>query len=165
VGKVLDLRALTEERKTARNQGKRFVFTNGCFDVLHRGHVELLRAAKALGDILCVGINSDSSVRRLKGERRPVVKEADRAAVLAALECVDFVTAFDQDTPAELIAALRPDVLVKGADYAMDRIVGRQEVEGAGGTVVRIPLLEGYSTESFLQEIARRYRDMVKPDS
>jgi D-beta-D-heptose 7-phosphate kinase/D-beta-D-heptose 1-phosphate adenosyltransferase len=165
MGTVLDVQDAVRERAAAREAGRCFVFTNGCFDLIHRGHVELLKASRGLGDLLCVGLNSDASVRRLKGARRPVVGQADRAAVLAALECVDLVTIFDEDTPARLIAALLPDVLVKGADYAMDEIVGRQDVERAGGRVARLPILEGYSTESLLREIANRYRDLVKPDS
>jgi D-beta-D-heptose 7-phosphate kinase/D-beta-D-heptose 1-phosphate adenosyltransferase len=165
MGRVLDMADLVRERQLARDAGRRFVFTNGCFDILHRGHVELLKASRALGDLLCVGLNSDGSVRRLKGRRRPLVGQADRAAVLAALQCVDLVTIFDEDTPARLIAAVLPDVLVKGADYSADDIVGREDVERAGGRVVRIPILQGYSTESFFREVANRYRDSLKPDS
>lgn len=165
MGRVLGLEELVAERGLARTVGKKFVFTNGCFDLIHRGHVELFRASRALGDILCVAVNSDASMRRLKGARRPVVGELDRAAVVAALESVDLVTIFDEDTPARLISVLLPDVLVKGADYAADEIVGAGEVEAAGGTVVRVPLVAGYSTESTLREIARRYTDMIKPDS
>jgi D-beta-D-heptose 7-phosphate kinase/D-beta-D-heptose 1-phosphate adenosyltransferase len=126
------------------------VFTNGCFDALHPGHVEHLAQAKALGDVLVVGLNSDASVRRLKGAGRPLVPEADRAAVLAALSSVDAVTLFDQDTPLELISALLPDVLVKGGDYDLDGIVGREVVEEAGGEVRVLPLVEGYSTTGIL---------------
>jgi len=161
MGVVLTIDRLARERQTARDQNKRFVFTNGCFDLFHRGHVEILKAAKGLGDLLCVAVNSDQSIRRLKGPRRPIVPEADRAAVVAALESVDFVTLFDEDTPRSVIARLRPDVLVKGADYGIDEIVGRSEVEEAGGIVVRIPLYGGLSTENLLKEIARRYRDLV----
>jgi rfaE bifunctional protein nucleotidyltransferase chain/domain len=162
---VLGVEELVGERRLAKARGQKFVFTNGCFDLLHRGHVELFKASRALGDFLCVAVNSDASMRRLKGARRPVVAEGDRAAVVAALASVDFVTIFDEDTPALLISALLPDVLVKGADYAADEIVGAGEVEAAGGVVVRVPLVAGYSTESLLRAIARRYRDMVKPDS
>jgi rfaE bifunctional protein nucleotidyltransferase chain/domain len=151
-------------RRRAREAGKRFVFTNGCFDLLHPGHVRLLAAAKGVGDVLCVGLNSDASVSRLKGPRRPITSESDRAAVLAALEAVDLVVIFDEDTPARLISDLVPDVLVKGADYAKGEIVGRKEVEDAGGSVVSFPLVGAFSTESLLIEIARRYRDAVKPD-
>jgi rfaE bifunctional protein nucleotidyltransferase chain/domain len=165
MGRVINLEDLLREREAARVSGKKFVFTNGCFDLLHRGHVELLKAAKAMGDLLCVAVNSDRSVRSLKGERRPIVAEADRAEVLAALEAVDFVVIFDQDTPAEVISRLRPDVLVKGSDYASVEIVGREDVERDGGLVVRFPVVGGFSTEKLLTEVARRYKDLVKPDS
>lgn len=167
MGRVVTTEEACDARRVARDEGKRFVFTNGCFDLIHRGHVEILKAAKALGDVLCVGINSDSSVRRLKGERRPIVTGADRAAVVAALEIVDLVTVFEEDTPARLISLLLPDVLVKGTDYALGEIVGRSDVERAGGVVVRVPLYGEHSTEKMLREIARRYRDLVdrdKPD-
>jgi D-beta-D-heptose 7-phosphate kinase/D-beta-D-heptose 1-phosphate adenosyltransferase len=159
MGKVMSLDELREARESARRDGRRFVFTNGCFDIIHPGHVELLRAARGLGDCLAVAINSDSSVTRLKGERRPINSQSDRAEVLAALECVDFVTIFEEDTPARVISVLLPDVLVKGSDYAIDEIVGRQDVEEAGGKVVRVPLHGSYSTEKLLKEIAARYRD------
>ena len=127
------------------------VFTNGCFDLLHRGHVEYLYAARALGDALVVGVNTDASVRRLKGAGRPVVSEDDRAFVLAGLGCVDAVTLFDEDTPRDLIAALLPDVLVKGGDYSPETVVGRAEVEAAGGRVAIVPLVPGRSTTAILQ--------------
>jgi D-beta-D-heptose 7-phosphate kinase/D-beta-D-heptose 1-phosphate adenosyltransferase len=164
MGRVVTREEASAERRAARERGKRFVFTNGCFDLVHPGHVEILKAAKALGDVLCVGINSDSSVCRLKGERRPIVGMADRAAVVAALDTVDLVTVFDEDTPAELISLLLPDVLVKGEDYSLDGIVGRADVEKAGGVVVRVPLHGGFSTEKMLRDIARRYRDVVARD-
>ncbi len=131
----------------------KLVFTNGCFDALHRGHVEHLAQARALGDVLVVGLNTDASVQRLKGPGRPLVAEADRAAVLAALECVDAVTLFDEDTPLQLICALLPDVLVKGGDYVLDGVVGREVVEKAGGEVRVLPLVEGYSTTRLLDRI------------
>jgi D-beta-D-heptose 7-phosphate kinase/D-beta-D-heptose 1-phosphate adenosyltransferase len=162
MGRILDLEELKRLREEARQDGRRFVFTNGCFDILHRGHIELLRAARSLGDQLAVAINSDSSVRRLKGRRRPIVGEQDRAAVLAALEAVDFVIIFEEDTPQQVIAALRPDVLVKGADYATEEIVGGSEVRTSGGEVVRIPLLDGYSTEKIMREIAARYAETAE---
>lgn len=137
----------------SRPRSARVVFTNGCFDLLHRGHVEYLFAARALGDCLVVGLNTDASVRRLKGPERPLVAESDRAVVIAALECVDAVTLFDEDTPRELIAALLPDVLVKGGDYTLDRIVGREEVEAAGGEVRVLPFLDGRSTTSLIHRI------------
>lgn len=129
------------------------VFTNGCFDALHRGHVEHLAFARACGDVLVVGLNTDASVRRLKGLGRPLVAEADRAAVLAALRSVDAVTLFDEDTPLALIAALLPDVLVKGGDYDLDDIAGRGVVEEAGGAVRILPFLEGYSTTDLLDRM------------
>lgn len=131
------------------------VFTNGCFDLLHRGHVEYLERARALGDVLVVGVNSDDSVRRLKGEGRPVVPEGDRAAVLSALRSVDAVTLFDEDTPLELIAALLPNVLVKGGDYSLDDIVGREVIEEAGGEVRVIPFVEGFSSTRTLDRLKR----------
>ena len=133
-----------------RPRSQKLVFTNGCFDLLHRGHVEHLAQARALGDALVVGLNSDASVRRLKGAGRPVVPGADRAAALAALRSVDAVTIFDEDTPLDLIGALLPDVLVKGGDYDLDGIVGREVVEEAGGEVRVLPFVEGYSTTGLL---------------
>jgi len=131
----------------------RVVFTNGIFDLLHPVHIDLLTAARALGDSLIVGINSDASARRLKGPERPIRSEIERAYVLAALEAVDAVTLFDQDTPLELVLALRPDVLVKGGDYTPDTIVGRAEVEGWGGTVSVIPLTPGQSTTAIIERM------------
>jgi len=134
----------------------RVVFTNGVFDLLHAGHVALLEAARAEGDVLVVGVNNDASVRRLgKGPDRPLVPEGERARVLAALAAVDCVVLFDEDTPLALIRRLRPDVLVKGADYAREAIVGGDEVEGWGGRVVRVPLIEGKSTTALLRNLRR----------
>jgi rfaE bifunctional protein nucleotidyltransferase chain/domain len=132
---------------------QRVVFTNGCFDLLHPGHVETLEAARTLGDVLVAGINSDVSVRELKGEDRPVVCEQERAEILAALECVDAVVIFNDLTPRETITALLPDVLVKGGDWAGDQIIGREEVEAAGGRVVSVPVVPTYSTTAILQSI------------
>jgi D-beta-D-heptose 7-phosphate kinase/D-beta-D-heptose 1-phosphate adenosyltransferase len=140
-------------RRFGRPRRGRLVFTNGVFDILHRGHVEYLFAARALGDALAVGLNTDASVRRLKGPGRPLVPEEDRAVVLAGLACVDAVTLFDEDTPRELVAALLPDVLVKGGDYRAEEVVGRAEVERAGGTLVLIPFLEGRSTSRLVDRI------------
>jgi rfaE bifunctional protein nucleotidyltransferase chain/domain len=142
-------------RFRARCGKKRIVFTNGCFDILHRGHVELLRRAKSYGDVLVVGLNSDASVRRLKGRRRPLVGEKDRAFVLAALDAVDRVVIFDEDTPLETIRALEPDVLVKGSEYGRGAIVGADLVEGRGGRVVRVPMKKGFSTSSLIEKIRR----------
>ncbi len=141
-----------------RQQGKRIVFTNGCFDLLHLGHLYYLERARRLGDVLVVGVNTDASVRRLKGERRPLRSQDERAALLAALKPVDFVTLFDEDTPEALIAELHPDVLVKGGDYTPEHIAGADLVRSWGGTVVVIPYLQGYSTTGVVEEILRRYR-------
>jgi D-glycero-beta-D-manno-heptose 1-phosphate adenylyltransferase len=141
----------------ARAQGKRIVFTNGVFDILHPGHVRYLREARALGDVLIVGINSDRSVRALaKAPNRPVNGEAERAEVLGALASVDAVVIFDEDTPHAIISALQPDVLVKGADWGENEIVGRDVVEARGGRVVRVQLADGYSTTSLIDRIRAR---------
>jgi rfaE bifunctional protein nucleotidyltransferase chain/domain len=136
-----------------KRNGRRIVFTNGCFDLLHPGHVGSLEQARALGDALIVGLNSDASVRALKGTGRPVLPERERAEILAALECVDAVIIFDELTPREVIARLLPDVLVKGGDWPGNQIVGREEVEAAGGRVVSIPVVPGYSTTEILRKI------------
>jgi D-beta-D-heptose 7-phosphate kinase/D-beta-D-heptose 1-phosphate adenosyltransferase len=137
-----------------RAKGERIVFTNGCFDLLHIGHTRYLEAARALGDLLVVGVNSDASVRSLgKAPGRPVVPEAQRAEVLAALACVDYVVLFDEPDPAGLLADLQPDVLVKGGDWAPERIIGRQAVEARGGTVRTIPLVPGISTTGLVERI------------
>ncbi len=138
-----------------RGVGGEVVFTNGIFDVLHRGHVALLAAARAEGDRLVVGLNTDASARRLKGPERPINRAEDRAFVLGGLACVDAVVLFDEDTPAELIAALQPDVLVKGADYGPGEIVGADLVEARGGRVVRVPLKAGYSTTGLIARMRR----------
>ncbi|HKO30634.1 MAG TPA: D-glycero-beta-D-manno-heptose 1-phosphate adenylyltransferase [Nitrospiraceae bacterium] len=139
---------------TARAQGKRVVFTNGCFDLMHIGHTRYLQAAKDLGDLLVVGVNSDASVRSLsKAPDRPIVSDTQRAEVVAALGCVDYVVLFNEADPHSLIAALQPDVLVKGGDWPVERIVGREIVEARGGTVRTIPLVPGASTTSLLQRI------------
>jgi D-glycero-beta-D-manno-heptose 1-phosphate adenylyltransferase len=136
-----------------KRNGRRVVFTNGCFDLLHPGHIGSLEKARALGDALVVGLNSDASVRQLKGAGRPVLPERERAEILVALECVDAVVIFDDLTPREVIARLLPDVLVKGGDWPGDQIVGREEVEAAGGSVVSIPVVPGYSTTAILGKI------------
>lgn len=150
-GKLLDRDAAAE--RFGRPRTGTLVFTNGCFDVLHRGHVEYLDRARRLGDVLLVGVNTDASVRRLKGEDRPFVAERDRAIVLGGLAAVDAVVLFDEDTPRDLIAALSPDILVKGGDYRPEEIVGRQEVQAAGGRIEVIPFLEGYSTSKIIARI------------
>ena len=150
--KVLPSEELTEILAQARAAGKRVVFTNGCFDLLHVGHVEILQAAKAFGDLLIVGVNSDASVRRLKGPSRPIQSEDDRTKILSAMACVDYVTIFDEDTPARLIELFKPAVLVKGGDYNADSIVGAREVRGWGGRVEIIPLVRGRSTTSIVDK-------------
>lgn len=140
-------------RARLREEGRRLVFTNGCFDILHVGHARYLQRARALGDALIVAINSDRSVRALKGEGRPVVNEDERAEMLAALACVDFVTVFEEESPRRLIGELLPDVLVKGGDYALDEIHGREEVEAAGGQVLALPFVEGASTTNIIEKI------------
>jgi rfaE bifunctional protein nucleotidyltransferase chain/domain len=136
-----------------RRQGRTLVFTNGCFDLLHPGHLRTLQQAREMGDILLVGLNSDASVRHLKGEGRPLQPERERAEILAALECVDAVVIFDELTPQNVIARLLPNVLVKGGDWPGDRIVGREEVEASGGRVASIPVTPGYSTTAILRKI------------
>ena len=151
--KILSHDELLIERQTLREAGKKLVFTNGVFDILHVGHARYLRLARTLGDALVVAVNSDSSVRELKGAGRPLMNENDRAEILAALESVDYVTIFDNVSPRSLIAALSPDVLVKGGDYALDQIHGREEVEAAGGAVVSLPFVEGVSTSKLVDRI------------
>jgi D-beta-D-heptose 7-phosphate kinase/D-beta-D-heptose 1-phosphate adenosyltransferase len=155
--KVKNLRQLIKIRQGLKRQRKKVVFTNGCFDVLHRGHIECLRKAKSFGDLLVVGLNSDSSVRKIKGDKRPILPQGDRAEILASLEMVDYVVIFREETPLDLIASLVPDVLAKGGDYKKDEIVGRDIVESAGGRVVRIRHLPGRSTKGIIGKIARRY--------
>jgi D-beta-D-heptose 7-phosphate kinase/D-beta-D-heptose 1-phosphate adenosyltransferase len=150
--KIVSWRTLKRRLADLRRRGKRIVFTNGCFDLIHPGHLHYLRAAHRLGDVLVVGVNSDRSAQRLgKGPGRPLVREGDRAEVLAALEMVDLVALFDQDTPAELIELVRPDVLVKGGDWSPDRIVGADFVRALGGTVRSLPYRPGYSTSALIR--------------
>ena len=144
---------MLRETAARREAGARLVFTNGCFDLLHSGHIDLFERARAMGDILVVAINSDATVRALKGPGRPLVCEAERAELIAALAAVDYVTVFDEPTPHELIKSLLPDVLVKGGDWGLDAIVGRQEVEAHGGRVISAELLPGYSTSALVQKI------------
>jgi rfaE bifunctional protein nucleotidyltransferase chain/domain len=153
MGDVMDRAALKVRLEAASNAGKRVVFTNGCFDILHRGHIECLRQARALGDLLVVGLNSDASVTRLKGAGRPILAQDDRAAVLSALESVSYVCIFNEDTPLELILALKPHVLVKGGDYKASEVVGAAEVESWGGQVALIELVPGASTSGLLARI------------
>lgn len=150
---VLTLDELILQFGREKRNGKRIVFTNGCFDVLHPGHIRSLEAARGLGDCLIVGLNGDESVRALKGPGRPVIPASERAEILASLESVDAVVVFEDLTPQKLIASLLPDVLVKGADWPGNQIVGREEVEGAGGRVVLVEVFQGYSTTEILKRI------------
>ena len=140
-----------------RRAGKKIVFTNGCFDLLHPGHIQLLEFAKSKGDILVVAVNTDASVKRLKGPTRPIVNEENRAAVLQALRHVDYVTLFDEDTPLELITLILPDILVKGADYTKDKVVGRKIVEEHGGRIELAPLLKGASTTKIVEKVKKNH--------
>ena len=154
--KVKTLPQLTALVRRAKAAGKRVVFTNGCYDLLHPGHVALLEQARQAGDLLVVALNSDRSVRALsKGPGRPIVAERDRAAVMAGLSSVDYIVLFHESTPARVIAALRPDVLVKGADWSSSAIVGRDTVTQRGGRIVRVPLRKGYSTTALIRRIKR----------
>lgn len=146
--KITDIEKL-KEILNKKNNGKKVVFTNGCFDILHRGHVEYLQKAKELGDLLVLGLNSDSSVKRLKGESRPINNEKDRAIILSALECVDYIIIFDEDTPFELIKNLKPDILVKGGDYKIENVVGREYAK----ETVLIDFVDGYSTTKIIKNI------------
>ena len=152
---ILSLHEAILQFGPGKRNGRRVVFTNGCFDVLHPGHIETLEKARSFGDALVVGVNSDRSVRTVKGEGRPILPERERVEILAALECVDGVVIFDEQTPREIIAALLPDVLVKGGDWASAQIVGREEVEAAGGKVISIPVVAGYSTTAILEKIRK----------
>jgi rfaE bifunctional protein nucleotidyltransferase chain/domain len=158
VGTVLGIRKLVKLRNELRKKRKKVVFTNGTFDILHRGHVEYLQAARNLGDVLIVGLNTDASIRRIKGKNRPINKNADRAVVLSSLACVDYVCLFGDDTPYGLIKALVPNVLVKGADWKVGQIVGRDVVEGHGGIVKTIRLTAGRSTTNTIKRVLKAYR-------
>ena len=153
---IVTLDALKKERERFRMANKKVVFTNGCFDIIHRGHVEYLTKAKALGDILVVSVNSDSSVRRIKGPLRPIVTQEDRMFVLASLRPVDYVCLFEEDTPFELIRALIPDILVKGSDWDINNIVGKDIVESTGGRVATIDFVPNRSTTSIIDRILER---------
>jgi D-beta-D-heptose 7-phosphate kinase/D-beta-D-heptose 1-phosphate adenosyltransferase len=155
--KIKDIRAIKSIIAHLKTRRKKVVFTNGCFDLLHVGHIRYLRKARSLGDILVVGLNTDRSVRQIKGEKRPIVPQGERAEVLAALEFVDYVVLFDEPDPFALIEKVRPTILVKGADWPKDKIIGRDVVEKAGGRVVRIPLVPGASSTGVIEKIIQVY--------
>jgi len=156
-GKIVPLANAFEIVADLKRQGKRVVFTNGCFDLLHPGHARYLAEARKLGDVLVVAVNSDRSVRALKGPGRPILPEGDRAEILAAFKAVDYVTLFDELTPRAIIASMLPHVLVKGADWGATEVVGREEVEAAGGDVVRVPVAEGCSTSSIIAAVLENF--------
>lgn len=156
-GKLKSVVEITAIAAQARRNGQIVVFTNGCFDLVHRGHVHLLRAAKAAGDLLIVALNSDRSVREIKGTKRPIMPETDRIELIAAMEMVDCVVLFDEPDPTALIDAIKPDVLAKGADWNADKVVGADLVEKSGGRVVRIPYLRGFSTSEIIERIVKQH--------
>ncbi len=157
--KIKEREELRKALEKLRSNGKRVVFTNGCFDLLHVGHLRYLEEARSLGDVLIVGVNSDASVRTLKGPKRPILPLQERMELLSGLGCVDYVTSFKESTPLELISILKPHILVKGGDWSKETIVGREVVEGSGGEVVVLPFVEGNSTTSLVETILSRYAD------
>jgi len=157
LGRVYSKRELLEARSSWRAEGRTVVFTNGCYDLLHPGHIRLLESAKSLGDVLILALNSDASVARMKGPARPIFPQAERAGLAAALEAVDAVVMFGEDTPRELISEVLPDILVKGADWS-HFIAGREEVEAAGGRVLTLPLESGYSSSHLIEDLLARAR-------
>ena len=157
MNKILDKKILKEKLDMLRREGKKIAFTNGCFDILHIGHVRYLREAKKTADVLVLALNSDTSVQSIKGEKRPLVPEEERAEILAALEFIDFVTIFPELTPLELINYLKPDILIKGGDWPEEKVVGRDNVKKWGGLTILIPEVEGKSTTNIVEKIKRAY--------
>jgi rfaE bifunctional protein nucleotidyltransferase chain/domain len=157
MNKILGRKILKEKLDALRREGKKIAFTNGCFDILHVGHVRYLREAKKTANVLVLALNSDASVQSIKGEKRPLVPEEERAEILAALEFIDFVTIFGEITPLELINYLKPDILIKGGDWPEDKVVGRDDVKKWGGRVIIIPEVEGKSTTNIVEKIKRAY--------
>ncbi|MGB8953186.1 MAG: D-glycero-beta-D-manno-heptose 1-phosphate adenylyltransferase [Candidatus Aminicenantales bacterium] len=153
--KTCSLSQLEKIRKRLKKQGQKVVFTNGCFDLIHGGHIYLFKKAKSLGDVLIVAVNDDASLRKIKGPSRPVFPLNERLEVLAAMECIDYLTAFSEETPQKIISVLLPDILVKGGDWRPDEVVGRKEVEEAGGRVVILPYLKGRSSTSVIRKILK----------
>lgn len=162
IQKIIDPGSLTPILDGLRKEGKKIVFTNGCFDLLHVGHLRYLKHAREAGDLLVLGLNSDRSVRELKGETRPLLPQEERAEMLAALSMVDFIVIFDERTPLNLIKEIRPDILVKGGDWKREDIVGGEEVEADGGKVVVVPEIPGRSTSNLIEKIVRRLRSEVE---
>jgi D-beta-D-heptose 7-phosphate kinase/D-beta-D-heptose 1-phosphate adenosyltransferase len=157
MNKILERNALKDKLEELRKKGKKIAFTNGCFDILHVGHVRYLREAKKTADVLVLALNSDSSVRSIKGEKRPLMNEKERAEIIAALEFIDFVTIFPELTPLELINYLKPDILIKGGDWPEEKVVGREEIKKWGGRVAIIPEVEGKSTTNIVEKIKKLY--------
>ncbi len=154
---IVELQELIKVVNRLKQEGKRIVFTNGCFDIIHLGHVLYLKSAKEYGDILVVGLNSDKSVKIIKGDKRPVVPQGERAGVLSSIRFVDYVVIFNEPDPYKIIEAVKPDVLVKGGDWAIENIIGRDIVESSGGKVYNIPYIEGSSSTNIIEEILKRY--------
>jgi D-beta-D-heptose 7-phosphate kinase/D-beta-D-heptose 1-phosphate adenosyltransferase len=157
--KILTLKELKSVLNFLRNEGKKVVFTNGCFDILHTGHIKYLEKAREYGDLLVLGLNDDHSVRRLKGPKRPLIAQDERAHILAALHCIDYIVLFSELTPENLIKEIKPDILVKGGDYRPEEVVGKKIVESYGGRVEIVPFVEGYSTTDIVKKIVEKYRD------
>ena len=157
---VLDISRLSSIVDSLKQAGKRIVFTNGCFDIIHAGHVRYLKEARSLGDVLVVGLNSDESVRAIKGMNRPIVPQGERAEVLSSLRDVDYVVIFNEPDPYNTIAALRPDILVKGGDWSIENIIGRDIVESCGGKVCTIPFIEGASSTNIIESIIKKYGEV-----
>jgi rfaE bifunctional protein nucleotidyltransferase chain/domain len=155
---IVSLDELKKIREIYKKKSQKVVFTNGCFDLIHAGHVDYLTKAKNLGDVLVVGLNTDNSIRRIKGEKRPILKQDERAFILSSLKPVDYVCFFDEDTPAEIIKELIPDILIKGSDWSIDKIVGREIVEENGGKVITIDFVNNQSTSNIINTILERYK-------
>ena len=155
--KLKPLEIIKSEIQALQQQNKKIVFTNGCFDILHAGHVDIFQQARNMGDALVVAVNSDISIKKIKGEKRPVVPQAQRMQVLAALEAIDYVVIFDEENPLKIIKEIQPDILVKGGDWPVETIVGREIVEKKGGKVLSIPLMEGISTTNIIEEVKKRF--------
>jgi len=155
-GKIKGIATITRIASRLRKTGKKVVFTNGCFDIIHKGHLDLLKKAKALGEVLIVGLNSDSSVKKIKGATRPITGEKNRAFVLSCISFVDYITIFSQPTPLEIIKAVKPDILVKGGDWKVDDIVGGDFIDKRGGKIISIPLTKGYSTSNIIERVYKK---------